>query len=147
MADIFVRYVSFPRSVRGVTMPNDDTTFSVYINDRLDERTQRETYEHELAHIRLNHFYDHEPVVLNEREASAPLPVAAPSPPPLSPPQTPLPAPQSPPPISPPPAPAPQTHAAKPPTRREAARLRERQSQQDREALLAWEDKHLNPTG
>lgn len=70
MADIFVRYVDFPRTVRGVTLPNDDGTFSVYLNAILTETMQRKTLAHELAHIRMNHFYDCEPVIVNEREAS-----------------------------------------------------------------------------
>lgn len=75
--DHFVRVIELPRSVRGVTVPNDDGTFSVYINSLYDDDTQRRTLEHELIHLGRDHFYKTGPLALQEREAAGELLTAA----------------------------------------------------------------------
>ena len=72
--DHYVRVVELPPSVRGVTVSNDDGTFSVYINSLYDDETQREALEHELAHLAREHFYRYEPVASLEAEASGRAP-------------------------------------------------------------------------
>lgn len=68
--DYFVRYAEFPLSVEGVTVPNNDGTFDIYINSLLPAERQDETLAHELEHIRKDHFYnDIAPVQTLEREA------------------------------------------------------------------------------
>ena len=68
---VFVRYLDgVPLTVRGVTTPNPDGTFSVYINAGLPEETQRAALEHELYHIEHDHLYNHDPVAVNEQQAS-----------------------------------------------------------------------------
>ena len=57
MTDTFVRLVPLPARVEGVTLPNDDGSFDIYINARLSPARQQETLEHELRHIRHEHFY------------------------------------------------------------------------------------------
>ncbi len=54
---IFVRYVPFPDVVRAVTLPNCDSTFDIYINSRLPQELQEAALDHELNHIRQDHFY------------------------------------------------------------------------------------------
>lgn len=77
--DHFVRLVELPRTVRGVSVPNDDGTFSVYINSLCDDGTRRETLEHELVHLARDHFYKAGSVALQEAEAAGkPLTEAAP---------------------------------------------------------------------
>lgn len=49
-------------------MPNEDGTFNIYINSTLCEVKQKKALNHELGHIKRNHFYDEEPVVKNENE-------------------------------------------------------------------------------
>ena len=66
--------------MRGVTVPNDDGTFSVYINALYDDETQRETLEHELEHLARDHFYADAPVARQEAEASGEA--SSPPPPP-----------------------------------------------------------------
>lgn len=66
---IFVRMVNLPESVRAVTLPNDDGTFDIYINAILPELLQNRALEHELRHIRLDHFYNDDPVSQNEEDA------------------------------------------------------------------------------
>ena len=77
--DHFVRIIELPPSVKGVTVPNEDGTFSVYINAIYDTETQRHTLEHELEHLARDHFYKAESVALQEAEAekTAPPPVPA----------------------------------------------------------------------
>lgn len=50
-ADYFVRMVDFPTNNGGAVVPNDDGTYSVYINERLDSVRQRRALEHEREHI------------------------------------------------------------------------------------------------
>lgn len=69
MDDVCVRMVALPFSVRAVTIPNDDNTFDIYINAGLPMELQNKALEHELMHIRKDHFYDDCPVGQNELEA------------------------------------------------------------------------------
>lgn len=58
-----------PDSVRAVTLPNDDGTFDIYINSRLPQELQERALSHELGHIQKDHFYNDDPVWINEEEA------------------------------------------------------------------------------
>ena len=69
MTDTYVRLVPLPVKVEGVTLPNDDGSFDIYINARLSPARQQETLEHELRHIRRDHFYLDMPVSRMERQA------------------------------------------------------------------------------
>lgn len=53
----FVRMVSLPASVHGVTLPNDDGTFDIYINETLSEAMRKDRLQHEIKHICEDHFY------------------------------------------------------------------------------------------
>ena len=66
---IFVRTIPLPNAVRAVTLPNNDGTFDIYINARLPEELQERALAHELEHIRRDHFYNDDPVWINEEEA------------------------------------------------------------------------------
>ena len=68
--DYFVRLVELPRTVNGVTLPNDDGTFDIYLNSLLTEDEQRTALEHEIEHIIQDHFYnDVKPIRQIEAEA------------------------------------------------------------------------------
>ncbi len=69
MTEYYVRQVSLPIRVEGVTLPNNDGSFDIYINARLTPVRQQETLEHELRHIRAEHFYLDMPVKRMERQA------------------------------------------------------------------------------
>lgn len=69
MAETYVRLIALPVKVEGVTLPNDDGSFDIYINARLSPARQQETLEHELRHIRREHFYVDMPVSRMERQA------------------------------------------------------------------------------
>ena len=66
---IFVRLIPLPIAVRAVTLPNNDGTFDIYVNADLPEELQNKALEHELEHINRDHFYNDDPVWLNEQEA------------------------------------------------------------------------------
>lgn len=69
MTDTYIRLVPLPASVQGVTLPNDDGSFDIYINTRLSPARRQETLEHELRHIRGEHFYLDMPLDRMERQA------------------------------------------------------------------------------
>ena len=76
--EYFVRYVELPLKVDGVTIPNNDGTFDIYINALHTEPHQKESLEHELRHIRRDHFYDDcRSVASMEQEARGEKPPAA----------------------------------------------------------------------
>ena len=66
---IFVRMIALPEAVRAVTIPNNDGTFDIYINSCLPEELQNRALKHELEHIQQDHFYNEDPVGINEKEA------------------------------------------------------------------------------
>lgn len=70
MTDYFVRLIELPIRVEGVTVPNSDGSFSVYINSALSEAKRCEVLEHELRHIKAEHFYLDMPVENMERQAA-----------------------------------------------------------------------------
>lgn len=67
--NIFVRSVRLPETIKAAVLPNDDGTFDIYINSILPEEVQQRALAHELEHIRRDHFYNDDPVWLNEQEA------------------------------------------------------------------------------
>ena len=73
--DYFVRVLDLPPAVKGLVIPNDDGTFSIFINAVYDAETQRRTLEHELEHLARDHFYKDAPVAEQEAEASGKAPV------------------------------------------------------------------------
>lgn len=58
MTDYFVRFVEFPQHIKAVTLPNSDGTFDIYVNSALDEIERQNALNHELRHIKKDHFYD-----------------------------------------------------------------------------------------
>lgn len=66
MTDYFIRLIPLPYHVHGFTMPNDDGTYSVYINSLLSPRAQRAALEHELRHIQNGDLYSAESVATIE---------------------------------------------------------------------------------
>lgn len=70
MGEIFVRYIKLPLKVKGVTVLDEDGNYNVYINILQSYAVQYRAVNHEIKHIKLEHFYDYEPVIHNEREAN-----------------------------------------------------------------------------
>jgi len=69
MIDYYVRLVELPRRVEGVTVPNNDGSFSVYINSLLTDEQRQKVLDHELEHIEKEHFYVDMPVTRMEKQA------------------------------------------------------------------------------
>ena len=69
MIDYFVRQVPLPRKVEGVTIPNNDGSFDIYINSLLPPDRYEQVLEHELRHLRSEHFYLEMPISHMERQA------------------------------------------------------------------------------
>ena len=69
MNRIFLRLVPLPMTVKGVTLPDADGDYTVFINADLCPETREEVIEHEMAHIQKNHFSDVLTVVEAEQEA------------------------------------------------------------------------------
>ena len=62
-ADYFVRVVPFPVDcVGGAVTPNDDGTYSIYINANADIFRQRKAYRHEVDHIINGDLYSTRPI-------------------------------------------------------------------------------------
>lgn len=74
MTDYFVYMVSLPKKVEGVTVPNDDGTYSVYINKDLPDAVQRAALAHEVEHIQCDHLYSEKPIKVIEDEADGAIP-------------------------------------------------------------------------
>lgn len=78
-ADYFVRLVPFPPGkIDGCVTPNDDGTFSVYIDANADDAHRRAALNHELNHIRMDHLYSDKPPDVIEREADTGIEIPAP---------------------------------------------------------------------
>lgn len=69
MNQIFIRGIELPGSVRGVTVKNGDDDFIVFINTCLSPQVQTAATIHEIRHIKKDHFYNQDPVIINEFEA------------------------------------------------------------------------------
>lgn len=51
-----IKIVDMPVSVKAYTVPNEDGTFTIFINSRLNSEQQQESYSHEIEHILSNNF-------------------------------------------------------------------------------------------
>ncbi|MGI5976173.1 MAG: hypothetical protein ACOX68_00555 [Candidatus Limivicinus sp.] len=69
MTDYYVRLVKLPIKVEGAASPNPDGSFNIYINSQLSQEKQDEVLQHELRHIKEEHFYLDMPVERMERQA------------------------------------------------------------------------------
>lgn len=57
-ADYFVRVVDLPVQIGGMVTPNDDGTFSVYLNARNTAERRAKSCAHEVGHIECDDFYN-----------------------------------------------------------------------------------------
>ena len=68
--EVFIRLIDFPTcACGGFVIPNDDGTYSVYLNSRLSRQQNVESMEHELLHIKKDDLYRNVPVQVIERDA------------------------------------------------------------------------------
>jgi len=60
--DYFVRVVDLPIGIGGMVTPNEDGTYSVYINARNTRAKQLCSCGHEVGHIRREDFWNGKPI-------------------------------------------------------------------------------------
>jgi hypothetical protein len=87
MNDVYVYRIALPAKVRGITVVNDDASYTVYINSNLSPEMQAETEAHERYHIDHDHLYAPDDItrqesmaVLRPEEDAALPPAAEPAP-------------------------------------------------------------------
>ena len=56
MDGIFIRYLSLPCTIKGLTIQDKEGNYNVYINSRLTYESNQQTMQHELLHISSNDF-------------------------------------------------------------------------------------------
>ena len=57
-ADYFIRYLELPPGIYAFVTPNDDGTYSIYLDPRRDPEHQRSDCAHEVMHIIRGDLYD-----------------------------------------------------------------------------------------
>lgn len=61
-ADYFIRYMEMPSGIYACVTPNDDGTFSVYLDPRRSHDQQLADCSHEIRHIANDDFYNGLPI-------------------------------------------------------------------------------------
>ena len=57
MNDIIIRMLKdLPIETLGVTVPDNNGDYNIYLNPAYDEETLRKTLDHEMVHIKKGHF-------------------------------------------------------------------------------------------
>lgn len=56
MNEVYVRLVALPLTIRGVTVPDEEGDFNIYINSSLTPDQQKLVLKHEMTHIERNDF-------------------------------------------------------------------------------------------
>ena len=73
MGDIIIRYIPMPATIKAYTLTDDNDDFNVYVNSTLNSIQQKKAVEHELRHIKADHFYRDTSVCQDEKEAEKPF--------------------------------------------------------------------------
>ena len=60
--DYFIYYMNMPPKIYAFVMPNEDATFSIFLDPRRDYFHRRKDLEHELNHIRNDDLYSGLPI-------------------------------------------------------------------------------------
>lgn len=60
--DFFVRYMELPPKIWAFVCPNDDSTFSIYLDPRRSYSQQKCDLDHEIRHIFRDDFYNGKPI-------------------------------------------------------------------------------------
>lgn len=53
---IFIQMIDMPHRIKAHVVPNNDGTYTIFLNSRLSFEQQQESYIHELRHIYNNDF-------------------------------------------------------------------------------------------
>ena len=60
--DFHVYYMKLPLSVRGVVTPNEDDTYSIFLNSLYPDSVHVKTFHHEINHIKNEDFTNELPI-------------------------------------------------------------------------------------
>ena len=66
---VIVRVVGLPSTIRGLTVPDTEGNYNIFLNKNLTYEMQVDTYQHEFNHVRMGHFCSTDPVVVLEKKA------------------------------------------------------------------------------
>ena len=69
-ADYYIRIVKLPEGIKAMIIPNDDSTFSLYLDSRRTWEQWLDDWEHEIWHLLRNDFYNGLPIYRVEGRAS-----------------------------------------------------------------------------
>lgn len=61
-ADYYIRIIKLPEGIKAMIIPNDDGTFSMYLDSRRTWEQWLDDWEHEIWHILRNDFYNGQPI-------------------------------------------------------------------------------------
>ena len=61
-ADYYIRVIKLPEGIKAMIIPNDDGTFSMYLDSRRTWEQWLDDWEHEIWHILRNDFYNSQPI-------------------------------------------------------------------------------------
>lgn len=67
MGEIIIRYVGLPPSIKAYTLTDSNDDYNIYVNSALSSIRQQQAVDHELRHIKADHFYSDSPVLQNEQ--------------------------------------------------------------------------------
>jgi hypothetical protein len=62
MDNIYLRYISLPPTIKGLTVQDEAGDYNIYVNTRLTYEANRQTLQHEIKHIASNDFFKDLPV-------------------------------------------------------------------------------------
>ena len=65
--DYFIYYINMPPKIYAFVMPNEDSTYSIFLDSRRSYSNRMADLEHELNHIRNGDFYNGLPIQSVER--------------------------------------------------------------------------------
>ena len=71
MGDIIIRLVNLPAAIRAYTLTDYNDDYNIYVNNALNSIEQQKAVDHELKHIKEDHFYRDTPVSQDEQEAES----------------------------------------------------------------------------
>ena len=74
--DSTVRLIDLPVECNGMVSLSPDGHYNIYLNARLDHETQRKKFQHEVAHIENDDFFNDDPIeVIEARADGLPAPL------------------------------------------------------------------------
>lgn len=60
--DYFIYFMPMPPKIRACVTPNDDSTFSIFLDPRRSFSQQKRDLDHEIRHIIRDDFYNGRPI-------------------------------------------------------------------------------------